>query len=120
MYMELESYFETINDTAIRIRGTRIGIETIIDAYRTGATPEEILIRYPALSLLQIYAAITYYLARHDELEAYVGRVRAEQEAAWVEYEQTATPFLVELRTRLAQQRQILGSIQQKYLRIAS
>ena len=118
--MELESYFETINDTAIRIRGTRVGIETIIDAYRSGATPEEILIRYPTLSLLQIYAAITYYLARQDELEAYVRRVRAGQETAWQEYQQTDTPFLVELRARLAQQRQIQGDIQLKHLRIAS
>jgi uncharacterized protein (DUF433 family) len=118
--MELESYFEIINDIAIRIRGTRVGIETIIDAYRAGATPEEILIRYPTLSLLQIYAAITYYLARQDELEAYVQRVRAGQEAAWQEHQQTATPFLIELRARLAQQRQIQGDIQQKHLRIAS
>jgi uncharacterized protein (DUF433 family) len=118
--MELESYFETINDTAIRVRGTRIGLETIIEAYRSGATPEEILIRFPSLSLLQIYAAITYYLARQDELDAYVRRVRAEQEAAWQEQQQTATSFLTELRARLAQQRQIQGDIQQKHLRIAS
>jgi len=48
--MELESYFEFINDKAIRIVGTRVGIETILRKYQQGASTEEIILCYPTLS----------------------------------------------------------------------
>ena len=86
--MQIEDYFDIVADTAIRIRGTRVGIETVIDAYRAGAAPEEILIRYPALSLRQIYITIAYYLTNQEQLDTYVARVRADQEAGWQEQQQ--------------------------------
>ena len=43
--MELESYFDFVSDKAIRLKGTRIGIERIFEDYELGATPEEIVIR---------------------------------------------------------------------------
>ena len=49
--MELEGYFEFIGVDAIRIAGTRVGIETVLCDYREGASPEEIVLRYPTLSL---------------------------------------------------------------------
>ena len=60
--MQLEEYFDFIAEDAIRLSGTRVGIETVIDDYQQGATPEEIALHYPTLSLEQIYATITYYL----------------------------------------------------------
>ena len=106
--MQIEDYFDFIADTAIRIRGTRVGIETVIDAYRAGAAPEEILIRYPALSLQQIYVTIAYYLMNQERLDTYVRRVRADQEAGWQEQQRTATPFIRELRERLGERRKRL------------
>jgi len=106
--MQIEDYFDFVADTAIRIRGTRVGIETVIDAYRAGAAPEEILIRYPTLSLQQIYVTIAYYLMNQERLDAYVQRVRAEQEAGWQEQQRAGTPFIRELRERLAEQRKRL------------
>jgi hypothetical protein len=35
--MELESYFDFISDNAIRLKGTRIGIERILQDYEIGA-----------------------------------------------------------------------------------
>jgi uncharacterized protein (DUF433 family) len=61
--MELESYFEFIGEDAIRVAGTRVGIETILRDYEAGAGPEEIVLHYPTLSLEQVHATITYYLA---------------------------------------------------------
>ncbi len=57
--MELEHYFEFIAEDAIRLKGTRVGIETIVRAYQEGASPEEIALRYPTLSLEQIHATIS-------------------------------------------------------------
>lgn len=76
--MQLESYFEFLSQQDIRVKGTRIGIEIIIEDFLDGASPEEIAIRYPNLSLEQIYATITYYLANRKEVEAYL-------EAGWQE-----------------------------------
>lgn len=106
--MQIEDYFDFVTDTAIRIRGTRVGIETIIDAYRAGAAPEEILIRYPTLTLQQIYVTIAYYLMNQERLDAYVELVRTEQEAGWQEQQRGATPFIRELRERFAEQRKKL------------
>ena len=69
--MQLEDYFEIIAEDAIRIAGTRVGIETVIDDYQKGAIPEEIVLHYPTLSLEQIYATITYYLANQEKVKAY-------------------------------------------------
>ncbi len=47
----------------IRVKGTRVGIETILyDHEHLGLSPEEIALRYPTLSLEAVYATLTYYL----------------------------------------------------------
>ena len=106
--MQLEDYFEFIADDAIRIAGTRVGLETVIDDYQKGATPEEIALHYPTLSLEQIYATITYYLANQEKVKAYIALVRHRQEEAWQEQQRNPSPFVRSLRERLAAQRQIL------------
>ncbi|MCP4110247.1 MAG: DUF433 domain-containing protein [Desulfobacteraceae bacterium] len=106
--MELETYFEFINEYAIRIKGTRVNIETILRDYWEGASPEEIAIRYPTLSLEQIHATILYYLANQKTTEIYLKRVRDIREQGWKEQQQHPTPFVRDLRKRLEQQRLIL------------
>jgi hypothetical protein len=49
--VELENYFDFINEEAIRIKGTRVGIETVVRDYLHGASPEEIVLHYPTLTL---------------------------------------------------------------------
>ena len=70
--MELENYFEFLSEEDIRIKGTRIGIETVLDDYMDGISPEEIAIRYRSLTLEQVYATITYYLHNREKVEAYL------------------------------------------------
>ena len=107
--MQLEDYFDFLDEGTIRIGNTRVGIETVAEAYKAGASPEEIRLRYPTLSLEQIHATITYYLAYRPQIDAYIQRVRDEQEAGWQEQQRVETPFLRELRERLAQERQRLS-----------
>jgi uncharacterized protein (DUF433 family) len=80
---DLESYFEFLDTQDIRIKGTRIGIEIVIEDFLDGASLEEIAIRYPNLSLEQIYATITYYLANRDKIDTYI-------EAGWQDVEKAA------------------------------
>jgi len=105
--MELESYFEFINNKAIRIGGTRVGIETILRNYQQGASPEEIVLRYPTLALEQVHATITYYLANQEKVDTYLEEVSQRQEDAWQEQQQNPSEFVRELRKRMEKQRRI-------------
>ena len=54
----------------IRIEGTRITVHRIATLYRQGQTAEEIAQCYPHLALSQIYAALAYFHANRDAIEA--------------------------------------------------
>ncbi len=53
-----------------RITGTRITVQYIVNEMRAGVTPEEILENKPHLTLSGIYAAIAYYYANKELLDA--------------------------------------------------
>ena len=65
-----------------RVGNSRVTLETVVGAFRDGATAEEIADQYPAISLGQVYATIAYYLAHTAEVNDYL-RAR-EQRAAEV------------------------------------
>jgi uncharacterized protein (DUF433 family) len=74
-------------DGVIRIGGTRVPLDTVIYAFRDGATAETIVDRYPVLTLADVYATIAYYLRHTAETDAYLteqeraaAAVRAENE----------------------------------------
>jgi uncharacterized protein (DUF433 family) len=69
------------DDGILRVGGTRVRLETIINAFKSGSTAEEILLKYPALNLTDIYAIITYYLWSREEVEAYMEERRRLEEA---------------------------------------
>ena len=54
----------------MRIDGTRITVHRIAVLYKQGQNAEEIAQTYPHLSLSQVYAALAFYHANRDEVEA--------------------------------------------------
>jgi len=64
-------------DGVIRVGGTRVTLETVVDVFNTGATPEEIAQDFSALRLDDVYAVITYYLRHRAEVDEYVQRRHA-------------------------------------------
>lgn len=110
--MVVEEYIEFVSERAIRVKGTRIGIETIVRDYQLGATPDEIILRYPTLSLLQVYAVLTYYLANQPVVEAYLARVQQNRKDAWQVQQERPSEFVRSLRARLEQQRRLLSQAQ--------
>jgi len=96
--MELKNYFDFLDADDIRIKGTRVGIETVLDDYLNGASPEEIAARYRTLTLEQVYATITYYLRNQEEVDEYLERWRAYAEAAWQEQQRNPPPVVRRLR----------------------
>ncbi len=104
--MLLETYFNFMNETCIRVKDTRIGIETIIEDYNQGASPEEIVFRYSTLSLEQIHATILYYLVNKADVERYIELVHRQRKDAYEQWVQDpeggASEFVRELRKRFA------------------
>ncbi len=102
--MQLEDYFDFLAPDDIRLKGTRVGIETILyDYIHRGRTPEAIADAYPSLSLEQVYATILYYLHNREAVSAYLtdwlewGRAQRRAQAL------NPPPVVVKLR-RLKQQ----------------
>lgn len=72
--VRLLDYFEPVSRDEIRIRGTRVGIETVIQESQQGLSAGEIAAQYPALLLEQIHATLTLYHHHSDEIDAYMRR----------------------------------------------
>ena len=53
-----------------RVAGTGVTVRRVVGWYKQGLTPEEITTELPHLSLAQVYAALTYYHANREEIEA--------------------------------------------------
>lgn len=108
--MGWEDFFDFVSEDDIRIKGTRVGIEVVLWEYLEGAIPEEIVLRYPTLSLPQVYATITYYLYNREAVDAYLRRCQRHGERAWQEQHRQPSAFLRALRKRLRRERQALTS----------
>jgi uncharacterized protein (DUF433 family) len=75
-------------DGVVRVGNTRVTIDTVITAFKEGATAEEIVSQYPSLSLADVYTVIGYYLHQQPEVEVYLEqrkkvttRIRRQNEA---------------------------------------
>jgi uncharacterized protein (DUF433 family) len=71
--MELDDYFDFQAPDDIRIKGHRIGIETVLYEYvHRGQTAEEIQRTFQTLSLEEVYATILYYLHNRGPVSKYL------------------------------------------------
>jgi uncharacterized protein (DUF433 family) len=61
-----------------RVAGTGVTVRRIVGWYKQGLTPEEITTEVSHLSLAQVYAALTYYHANREEMEADIAAEDAE------------------------------------------
>jgi uncharacterized protein (DUF433 family) len=73
---------ELVNDDegVLRVAGTRVTLDSIVAAFDLGATPEEIVQRYPSVDLASAYALIAYALRNRDSVDTYLAE-RAGAEA---------------------------------------
>ena len=91
-------------DGTVRVGGTRVLLETVVAAYREGASAEQIVDRYPDLALADAYAVIGYYLRNRHTVDAYVANRRQEAERLRSEIESELDPQGI--RDRLLARRQ--------------
>lgn len=86
-------------DGVVRVGGTRMTLDTLIYAFREGATAEEIAQQYPSLALADVYAAIGYHLQHQAEVEEYLRQ--QQQKAEEVRRQNEARFSLDGVRDRL-------------------
>lgn len=108
--MQLEDYFDFLAPDDIRIKGSRIGIESVLYEYiHREQSPEAIVTRFPTLTLEQVYATILYYLHNREKVEAYI--------VDWLEYgrrmreeqDRNPPPVVVRLRALKAERQKALA-----------
>lgn len=56
----------------IRIKGSRVSLDSIVHHFKLGATAEQIVQSFPSVSLGDVYSSIAYYLTHRQEIEAYM------------------------------------------------
>ena len=62
-------YLEENEYGALRIKGTRVGIEPVVVAFQEGDSPERIAQEFPTVTLAQVYGAIAYYLDNKHRID---------------------------------------------------
>ena len=74
-------------DGMIRVGKTRVSLDSVVNAFRDGATAETIADRFPTLSLVDVYSTIAFFLRHPYEVNAYIAeracigdRIRIENE----------------------------------------
>jgi uncharacterized protein (DUF433 family) len=101
--MQLEDYFDFLAGDDIRIKGHRVGIESVLYEYiHRARTPEQIAVRFPTLTLEQIYATILYYLHNMPEVRRYMEDWLAHGERMRTEQERSTPPQVARLREATA------------------
>jgi uncharacterized protein (DUF433 family) len=95
------------SDGVLRVVGTRVTLDTVVDAFRDGATAESIAEQYPSLTLADVYTILGYYLGHQAELDQYLQRRRQAAEQARQENEARFSPLGV--RDRLLARRKAAG-----------
>ena len=96
--MQLENYLDFLSENDIRVKGTRVGIETILwDYLQLGLFPEQIAARYPTLTLEQVYGTLTYYWRNQEQVQAYLDSVVADIEQQRMKQAMNPSPAIQRL-----------------------
>ncbi|MFN7146562.1 MAG: DUF433 domain-containing protein [Myxococcota bacterium] len=86
-------------DGVIRIAATRVTLDTVVHAFLNGCTAEEIVTKYPALDLADVYAVIAHYLWNREAIDGYLAERAREADAARAEVERRSPS--ADMRERL-------------------
>ena len=76
----IKQYVEKI-EGVYRLVGTRVSLDSVVQAFWRGQTAESIAQSFAVLTLEQVYGALTFYLANKSEVDAYLEQSDTEFEA---------------------------------------
>ena len=101
----LEDNFMFLAENDIRVKGTRVGIETILDEYIYNSRPPEVIADhyYYSLTVEQVYATILYYLQNQEKVGTYLEDYLKYCQTAREEYEKNPPPGAARLRELISE-----------------
>lgn len=67
-----ENYVRIDDHGVKRVGESRVMLDSIVASFEQGHSAETIQQQYPALSLEEVYGAITYYLSHVEEVKEYL------------------------------------------------
>jgi uncharacterized protein (DUF433 family) len=87
----------------IRVKGSRVSLDSIIYHFKLGATAEQIVQSFPSLSLGDVYSSIAYYLTHRQQIEEYLQQQDTEADALQEQLESRPSyqAEIAELRSRI-------------------
>ena len=93
-------------DGGYYVAGTRVSLDSIVKCFNEGLSPEAILGEFEALTLAQVFGAITFYLENQPAIDSY----RMRQKLRFEALRRASAPLPQELRERLEAAREHLHS----------
>ena len=79
-------------DGVIRVGSTRVTLDTVVEAYRDGASADEIVLGFDTLQLAEVHEVLSFYHRHRPPVEAYLearhrqrDAIRQKNEARWPE-----------------------------------
>jgi uncharacterized protein (DUF433 family) len=88
-----------------RVGGTRVTLDSVIAVFKQGATPEEIVSKFPTLNLPDVYLVVAYYLNYTADVEEYLTQQKEEGDRIQAEIERHMDPHGI--RDRLLARRKL-------------
>jgi uncharacterized protein (DUF433 family) len=79
-------------DGVARVGKKRVTLDTVVAAFNQGATAEEIVYRYPALKLSDVYSTISFYLNHQQEVAEYLQQRQQQAQSIRLVNEQKFDP----------------------------
>ena len=102
----LEDNFTFLAENDIRLKGTRVGIETILDEYiHNSKMPVVIADHYYTPTLEQVYATILYYLQNQENVGTYMENYLKFCQTAREEQAKNPSSAVVRLRKLIAEKK---------------
>ena len=96
--MSHEPYVREVSG-AFRVGEADVSLESIVMAFQDGLAPEAIQLQYPALTLEEVYGAISFYLGNRQAVD----QMLAQHAQCWNELrtarERNPNPVVARLRT---------------------
>lgn len=89
----------------LRVGDTRVSLDSVLAAFNTGSTAEEIVQQYDVLALADVYSVLGYYLDHQHEFDSYLATRKTQREQLRRELETRHQPQGI--RQRLLARRNI-------------
>lgn len=90
---EPESYLAFVGPDEIRIKGHRIGIESVLIAHlEEGMTVDQLRARFPTLAPEEIEAVLEYHRQHRSDVDAYLQTVREHEDRVFEEAARNPSP----------------------------